>query len=153
MTVKPKMIETMDTSSSTVRPHLVQQQSRTYEEELPCNDESLLRFDLPWDMVNIVGLRWYETMRVIRDDHRLLFSILPLHRPEIYEYNAKRYFSCRNGNPKTDLLDETSDNVYTLLPKEFATQWKENDKVEYNLIRETEEDERHIEAKHSDYSG
>ena len=102
---------------------------------------------------NIVGLRWYETMRVIRDDHRLLFSILPLHRPELYEYNAKRYFSCRNGNPKTDLLDETSDNVYTLLPKEFATQWKENDKVEYNLIRETEEDERHIEAKHSDYSG
>ena len=52
MTVKPKMIETADTSSSTVRPHLVQQQSRTYEEELPCNDESLLRFDLPWDMVN-----------------------------------------------------------------------------------------------------
>ena len=69
------MTETADTSSSTVRPHLVQQQSRTYEEELPCNDESLLRFDLPWDMVNIVGLRWYETMRVIRDDHRLLFSI------------------------------------------------------------------------------
>ena len=26
-------------------------------------------------------------------------------------------------------FDETSDNVYTLLPKEFATQWKENDKV------------------------
>ena len=32
-------------------------------------------------------------------------------------------------------------------PKNLTTQWKENDKVEYNLIRETEEDERHIEAE------
>ena len=37
-------------------------------------------------------------------------------------------------------------------PKSFY-KWKENDKVEYNLIRETEGEERHIEVKHPDYSG
>ncbi len=151
--MKPTMIETADTSNSIVSPHSVQKQSTIYEEELPTDDDSLLRFDLPWDMVNIVGLRWYDNIRVIRDDHRLLFSVLPLHRPELYEYIAKTYFTKRNGNPRTENLLREYDNVYTLLPKEFITQWKENDKVEYNLIRETEEDERHIEAKHSDYSG
>ena len=35
-------------------------------------------------------------------------------------------------------------------PKNLFPQWKENDKVEYNLIRETEEDERHIEMEISD---
>ena len=151
--MKPTMIETADTSNSIVSPHSVQKQSTIYEEELPTDDDSLLRFDLPWDMVNIVGLRWYDNIRVIRDDHRLLFSVLPLHRPELYEYIATTYFTKRNGNPRTENLLREYDNVYTLLPKEFITQWKENDKVEYNLIRETEEDERYIEAKHSDYSG
>ena len=71
-------------------------------------------------MVNIVGLRWYETMRVIRDDHRLLFSILPLHIDPSYTSTMQRDIFHAEMKLETDLLDETSDNVYTLLPEFFT---------------------------------
>ena len=147
------MTETVDTSShSVVRPHRVSEQSVVYQNELPEDNEEVLRFDLPWDMVNIVGIRWADRLRVILDNDRLLMSVLPLPRPNLYEYDAPLYLSKRNGFVKSSELVIESDNVYTLLPKEFIPNWNAYDTVEYSYIHETEKDDRHIEAKHTNNS-
>ena len=158
MTHRPRLVpmrETVDTSShNTVRSHKLEDQSRLYNEQYPHDCEAILRFDIPNDMGNKVGFRWNEYFRVYREDYKLLFSKLPLNVEEdTYVYYAPVMFAKKGGDPKSDNLFEEVDNVYTLLPLDFVPQWSVGDKIEWNYIHETENEERHIELKHSNYRG
>ena len=130
------MTETVDTSSKSVIR----------------SEDNNLRFDIPWDMVNIVGFRWHDSLRVIRDDHKLLLSVLPLHRPELYEHQTPVKFEKRSGWKKSKVLYREVDNVYTLIDKEFIPQFSEGDEVEFIYRKETESEERHVEVKHPNCS-
>ena len=140
MTMRPRIVpmtETVDTSSkSVIREH----------------NQDTLRIDLPWDMVNKVGFRWYDELRVIRDEYKLLLSVLPLHRPELYEHITPVRFVKKGGWENSKNIFREVDNAYTLIEKDFIPQFSEGDEVEFNYIQETESEERHVEVKHPNCS-
>ena len=144
------MTETVDTSiHDTVQPHRLSKQSKIYEYEFPLEREDLLRFDIPWDMVNKVGIRWVEKFVVYRDDNKLYFSTLPLQTEKVfdlYEYWAPVLLSKKGGDPTSEFVSDLSDNVYTLLSREFIPQWSPFEEITYTYQNETETEERHIEV-------
>ena len=131
-----RMAETVDTSSKGIL----------------TSHFDFLRLDLPWDMVNIVGFRWYDSLRVIRDDHKLLLSVLPLDKPKLYEHQAPVLFEKKGGWKDSKILFREVDNVYTLIDKELFPQFSVGDEVEFTYIKETSTEERHVEVKHPNYS-
>jgi len=157
--MKPKvemMSETVDTSTKDiVRQHRVEQQSKIYNEELPHDREDLLRFDIPWDMANKVGFRWVESFKVIRDDDLLRFSVLPLSdklvfssdNEQLWEYHCKTMFSKKGGDPTSSHIFNGSDNVYTLLSRDFIPQWSHGDTVTYTYVPEDAKEERYLEVR------
>lgn len=143
-----KMSETVDTSTKDiVRPHQVSQQSRLYNNELPQDNEELLRFDIPWDAGNKVGFRWNESVKVYRDDNKLYFSVLPLHyQGDLLEYDTPIFLSKYNGDPTSEDVWIEIDDCYTLIPREFIPQWNPYDDMTITYVHETDEEERHLEV-------
>ena len=139
MMTRPRIVpmtETVDTSSKSILE----------------SHEDLIRLDIPWDMVNKVGFRWHDTLRVIRDDYKLLLSVLPLHKPELYEHQTPVKFEKKGGWNSSKTLFREVDNVYTLIEKEFIPQFSEGDEVTISYIEETDTEERHVEVKHPNCS-
>ncbi len=136
------MSETVDTSSKEViRPHLQSEQSIQYDDQFPERDW-LLRYDIPYDMANKVGIRWNENFFVYPENDSLIFSCLPLQNDNDYFFTPK-LLSKYLGDPRSKLLHLESDNVYTLIPRDLSP-FEEGDTVEYTYISETEGEERHI---------
>ena len=114
-----------------------------------------LRFDLPWDMVNIVGFRWYRNLRVYQDNldsKKFYLSVLPLNKPDAWEYRADVMYQKRHGWKESKHVDPEVDDVYTMIPKEFLQSWESDSELEYTYIPDTDTEERHVEVKHSSYS-
>ena len=149
------MSETVDTSTKdTVQPHRLDTQSKIYNNEYPSEREDLLRFNIPWDMVNKMGFRWVDYFRVIRDDNLLRFSVNPLSNErawsggeQLYEYHTQTMFSKKGGDPTSEFIFNGVDDVYTLLPRDFIPQWEPYDIVTFTYVHETEEEERYLEVK------
>ena len=111
-----------------------------------------LRFDIPWDMVNIIGFRWYRQIRVYQDSLdslKLYLSVLPLNKPDAWEYRADVEYQKKNGWKKSKDINIEVDDVYTMIPKEFLQAWGSDNDITYTLIPETQSEERHVEFKHS----
>ena len=114
-----------------------------------------LRFDLPWDMVNIVGFRWYRNLRVYQDSldsKKFYLSVLPLNKPDAWEYRCDVMYQKKNGWMNSKDINIEVDDVYTMIPKEYLQSWEADSEVEYTYVPETETEERHVEVKHSSYS-
>lgn len=134
------MTETVDTSSRSIA----------------SSHFDYLRFDIPWDMVNIIGFRWYRQIRVYQDSLdslKIYLSVLPLNKPDAWEYRADVEYQKRNGWKKSTDINMEVDDVYTMIPKEFLQAWGSDNNITYTLIPETQSEERHVEVKHSSYSG
>ena len=140
--MRPKilpMTETVDTSSKGII----------------TSDFDYYKFLLPWDMVNKVGFRWVDKIRVYQEsvNSKVLFlSVNPLANKELYEYSGEVFFQKRTGWKRSLDTHQIVDDVYTLLPKEFLLNWEHEQEVEYTYIHETGGEERHVEVKHPDYS-
>ena len=130
------MTETVDTSSRSIT----------------TSHFDYLRFDIPWDMVNIIGFRWYRQMRVYQDSldsKKFYLSVLPLNKPDAWEYRADVEYQKRNGWKESKDINIEVDDVYTMIPKEFLQAWEGDIDITYTLIPDSPTEERHVEVKHS----
>ena len=140
--MRPKilpMTETVDTSSKGI----------------VTSDFDYFKFVLPWNIVNKVGIRWNDEVKIYQESvnsKEFFISVLPLDKPDLYQYTSDVRFQKLNGWAGSKDLHREVDDVYLLLPKEFLLHWEHNQDVEYTYIHEVDGEERHVQVKHSDYS-
>ena len=137
--------ETAGTFKSVVRPLKLNEVSYNLKDFFYGTEDTVLRFDLPKDHTVRIGSHYNgETLFYYEKDNVIKFSSLG-------DEHARGQLSCflwkPKGNPQSNELNVDDDAQFVCIPKD-QTDFKEDDEIVYTLVRETEEEERHIRVDH-----
>lgn len=143
-----RLSETVATSNEgVVCPLDINLVSPNYEEELKELTGTNLRFNFPHEYSIRVGMYYHHRcITVIRENDTLKFTCFDSGDSSDYIL-CKPYLYKTNGFPRSTKLSEYEDAHFFVIPQEFSP-FKKGDKIVYEYVKETEETERHIIARH-----
>ncbi len=137
--------ETAGTFKSVVRPLKLNEVATSLKDYFNGTEDTVLRFDLPQDHTVRIGSHYNgETLFFSERDNSLRFS-------SFGDEHTVGELSCflykPKGNPQSNELNVDDDAQFVCIPKDY-TNFKEGDEIVYTLVKETEEEERHIRVDH-----
>ena len=137
--------ETAGTFKSVVRPLRLNEVSDNLKDLFFGTENDVLRFDLPQDLTVRIGSHYNgEILFVSETKEGMSLS-------SFGNENTVGEVSCflwkPFGNPQSNNLNVDDDAQFICIPKD-QTNFKEGDEIVYSLVRETEEEERHIRVDH-----
>jgi len=110
---------------------------RTEYESYLSDIKGMVRINLPNIYSTIIGCRYSDFILVHYDEH-LKLSMQPLHdkfeKKTLYYYNPNRH-------PKNSVLNTDDDNQFFICSSDYL---QEGDKIQFNMVEQTETTERHI---------
>jgi hypothetical protein len=137
--------ETADTFNSVVRGLHLNEVSPLHEDKLRGIEEDVLRFDLPHDhSIRLGTLHNGEYIFVVQEGSHILFSAHQLNKNPLRSGVLKTFLHKERGFPRSVELDVNEDAQFVCIPKDLAEGFVVDNKINYELIKETPEVERHI---------
>lgn len=137
--------ETAATFKSTVRPLKLNEISPLHEDKFTGIEDEVYRFDLPQTHSIKLGTLYNgEFIYVAQEGTRLFFSAHQLNKNPLRSAVLKCFLHKPKGNPRSKSLSVDDDAQFVCLPKDLAEGYHVGDEIQYELIKETQELERHI---------
>ncbi len=137
--------ETAGTFKSVVRPLKLNEVSHNLRDFFFGTEDTVLRFDLPQDLTVRIGSHYNgETLFVSETKEGMTLSAFG---NEHMLGEVSCFLWKPLGDPQSSVLDVDDDAQFICIPKD-QTDFKEGDKIVYSLVKETEEEERHIKVDH-----
>lgn len=138
--------ETAGIFKSVVRPLNLNEVSTNYKSEFSGTEDSVLRFDLPLDHTMRIGSHYNGEFVFLREEGTSLLIGTHTHDDSIGQINCFLYKP--KGDPQSNQLNIDDDSQFICIPKELLEHYSVGDEITYTLVRETEEEERHIRVDH-----
>ena len=138
--------ETAGTFKSIVRPLNLNEVSYVYRVFFDGTEDTVLRFDLPQDLTTRIGSHYNGGNLYISDDGTSLKLSSFEYEGTLGEANCFLYKP--RGNPQSNNLNADDDAQFICIPKDQLEHFKEGDEIIYSIVKETQEEERHIRVDH-----
>ncbi len=133
--------ETAGTFKSVVRPLKLNEVSHNLRDFFFGTEDTVLRFDLPQDLTVRIGSHYNgETLFVSETKEGMTLSAFG---NEHMLGEVSCFLWKPLGDPQSSVLDVDDDAQFICIPKD-QTNFKDGDEIVYSLVKETEEEERHI---------
>ena len=137
--------ETADTFNSVVRDLYLNEVSPLHEDMLRGSEHEVLRFDLPQDhSIRLGTLHNGEFIYVVGEGTEILFSAHQLNKNPLRSAVLKCFLHKPQGFPRSVELNVNEDAQFVCIPKDLAEGFVVGNEIQYELIKETPEVERHI---------
>lgn len=140
-----RITETAGTFNSQIRELKINEVSPLYEDELASITEDVYRFDIPQEGSIRLGLLYNDgTVYVSQNKKELIFSAFDMGHDPLHSVRLKTFLYKPKGNPRSKELSVDNDAQFVCVPKDLVDSIWKGDQLEWNLIGETEETERHL---------
>ena len=140
-----RITETAGTFNSQIRELKINEVSPLYEDELASITDDVYRFDIPQEGSIRLGLLYNGGhVYVAQEGTNLFLSAHQLNKDPLRSAVLKSFLYKPKGNPKSKELSVDHDAQFVCIPKHLAEGFMIDQEVEWNVIMETAEIERHL---------
>ena len=140
-----RITETAVTSNSQLRELKINEVSPLYEDELASITEDVYRFDIPQEASIRLGLLYNGGhVYVAHDTINFIFSAFDMGYSSSQSVKLKTFLYKPKGNPRSKELSADHDAQFVCVPKDLVDSIWKGDQLEWNVIMETAETERHL---------
>ena len=137
--------ETADTFKSTVRSLKLDEISPLHVENFRDIEDEVYRFDIPqFCSIKLGTLYNGQYIYVAQEGTNLFLSAHQLNKDPLRSAVLKSFLYKPKGNPKSKELSADHDAQFVCIPKDLAEGFMIDQEVEWNVIMETEDTERHL---------